>query len=118
MTGKFAESGIPALCLGAVDVRDVALAHIAAAETPEANGRYVLCTSEGVSWFEMSQMIVKRGKYSKYDLPNKENGDPGIRPLYNCKKSEEELGITLRSIENSVFETIEALIDLGLVPKL
>lgn len=115
LTGKFAKSGIPALCLGAVDVRDVALAHILAAENTKAHGRYVLCTAKGISWYEMSQIVVKNEKYAKYPIPDKEDGDSGVRPQYNCQKAENELGITLRSIETSVLETLEEIVRLGLV---
>jgi len=52
--------GAPDFSFTVVDVRDVAAAHIAAAERPDAHGRYILAAAEMVSFFEMSQILRER----------------------------------------------------------
>ena len=61
--------GVPKMGIGLVDVRDVAEAHIKAAFTPEANGRY-LTSAHNTDFYEMAMAL--QSKYgSTYPLPKK-----------------------------------------------
>lgn len=51
-----------------VDVRDVALAHVAAMELPEARGRFI-CAAESVSMARMAQLLREAGLAEGYALP-------------------------------------------------
>lgn len=50
--------GAPDFSFTVVDVRDVASAHIAAAEKPDAHGRYILAAPEMVSFLQMSRILL------------------------------------------------------------
>ncbi|KAL3421154.1 NAD dependent epimerase/dehydratase [Phlyctema vagabunda] len=49
--------GMPNLSLATVDVREVAQAHLAAAQTPGAHGRYILCDVEMASFVRISRVL-------------------------------------------------------------
>lgn len=52
--------GAPDFSFTTVDVRDVADAHIAAAEKPDAQGRYILAAATLTSFHEMARIIRTR----------------------------------------------------------
>lgn len=57
--------------LGLIDVRDVALAHVKAMETPEANGkRFILCESSR-SMVEIAQVLSKEFTPQGYSIPTR-----------------------------------------------
>jgi len=117
LDGSLKEKGTLPLAFPVVDVRDVALAHVVAAEKKEAKGRYLLTSTTGVPHIELVSYLKKSGKFDKYGLPDKEQS-PHPRPaLLDHSKAEKELGIQLRSAQESVVEMAQALIDLGIVPK-
>ncbi|KAL2259230.1 hypothetical protein VTK26DRAFT_7166 [Humicola hyalothermophila] len=51
--------GVPDLSLPLVDVRDVAIAHLKASEKAEAKGRYIICSSEPISFLDVSLRLKK-----------------------------------------------------------
>ena len=53
------KSGVPDLEIGAVDVRDVAEAHLRAAFLPEASGRHIT-SARTTSFLEMAQMLAAK----------------------------------------------------------
>ena len=65
--------GTPAMCLGMVDVRDVAKAHVEAAIRPDAEGRFLL-VADSKTFLEAGQILRERlgNKYPfpKSTLPN------------------------------------------------
>ena len=66
LTGRY-RMGAPELCLGFVDVRDVAAAHLLALENEKAEGRYIL-SERTASIMDLAQTV--RQKFgSKYKLP-------------------------------------------------
>jgi len=67
LNGKFS-TGVPDLCYGIVDVRDVALSHILAMENPNSKGRYVCCHGP-YTFMDLSNMIKE--KYPAYCYPNR-----------------------------------------------
>ena len=63
------KSGVPDLRIGMVDVRDVALAHIRAGLTPEAEGRHII-VSQSASLMDIADILKKQ--YGKtYPLPHR-----------------------------------------------
>lgn len=63
------KSGVPAFYIGAVDVRDVADAHIKAAFTPDASGRYIT-SGHDTSFAEFGEIL--RDRFGEaYPLPRK-----------------------------------------------
>lgn len=70
LNGSFS-SGVPALHLGVVDVRDVARALISAAEHPQANGRYLII-SRTCSLLQLAGMIAGQFPEFRPVLPKKE----------------------------------------------
>lgn len=121
--------GAPGLDIGLVDVRDVADAHIKAGFTPEAEGRHLI--SAGHKTFLQMGQILKKEFGDKYPFPKKEfpkfimwligpmfgvkrkmvKNNFGYPWLVNNKKSTEKLGINYISIEKSLIQFFQQMID-------
>ena len=137
MTGTF--PAIVSLTLGYVDVRDVALAHIKAMETPAAHGRY-LCAEDVMSMRELVTLLRAHG-YGRYKLPSLGLDSPfgtsfmrlaaltqsrgaasflrtnlGRVPRYDATRIRTELGMTFRPAAESVLDTVPDLIKWGHLP--
>jgi nucleoside-diphosphate-sugar epimerase len=93
LKGKFA-TGVPNVEFGLVDVRDVALAHVRAAENPNAEGRTIL-SNVSVSMLEISKMI-KKVRGSGRGLPSM------IAPKFVIKLIGFLFGITAEFVEKNV----------------
>lgn len=113
--------GMPDLSLATVDVREVAQAHLAAAEKVEASGRYILCDVEMASFVDIS--IALRNFHNRpYLLPRHQIPNWVVRvlgPLFGLSqsymrahlgvrfksdnhRSVQELGITYRPLEETL----------------
>ncbi|KAF3685413.1 putative tetraketide alpha-pyrone reductase 1-like [Capsicum annuum] len=92
-----------------VDVRDVANAHILAFEVPSANGRYCLV---GVNGYSSSVLKIVQNLYPSITLPeNFEDGLP-ITPHFQVSSERaKSLGVKFTSLELSVKDTVESLIE-------
>jgi len=101
----------------AVDIRDVAEAHVRAAENPKASGRYILGTSEGVSFLEYCDILRASSKYSKYPLPTA-CLTPLTKKRVDNTKVQRELGLKFTPIEQSILDMADSLIEFGIVKKL
>jgi len=124
---------IMSISWGFVDVRDVAHAHILAMKNEKAKGRY-LCTSETLGMSEVVSILREAG-YSNYKLPKmKMTGKvgnvmvkilvstqpKGVRTFirthvgrgveYNNLKIRQELGISFRSVKESILEAVKDLL--------
>lgn len=128
-------AGVPPMWNGIVDVRDVADAHIAAAFTPDARGRYII-SGGTLSLLEMGK-ILKSHFGGRYPFPRFEvpkalftlvaplfgltrqfvKLNMGYPIYFNNKRSIDELGIQYRDIHQSVIEHFQQLIDDGIVKK-
>ena len=131
------KSGAPPFKIGMVDVRDVADAHIRAAYIPNSQGRHIV-SNETSSPLYLSRMLSK--KYGEdYPLPKKEL--PKwlvwlIGPLVDKNmtrktiaknmghdwqadnsKSKDRLGLKYRSLELSITEMFQQMIDQGAFKK-
>jgi nucleoside-diphosphate-sugar epimerase len=126
-------TGAPALELGVVDVRDVARIHIAAADNPDAHGRYI-ANAETMSMLDIGKALRRhfgyRPSFPLFEAPKavislaapvagltrefvaKNVGWP-VR--YDNSRTVKELGISFRPGAESVVEHFQQLIDDGLV---
>ena len=134
LTGGF-KTGVPDLATGVVDVRDIAKAHMLAAFTPEAKGRYILSGGE-ITFIEIARLI-ERNFPNQYPLPTRVVPKPLIwliaptvgltRPYvsknvgypvkFATKKSIAELGMTYRSLETTFVDQVNQLKKDGLIKK-
>lgn len=130
VTGGF--PGIVALVWGFVDVRDVAEAHVRAAEVEQASGRY-LCAGETASMREVVSQL-RQTRHAARKLPSmgldhalgnamvwagswfqpKGTGSYlrthlGRTPRYDTSKIQDELGITFRPAATSILDTLDDL---------
>ncbi|HTV86325.1 MAG TPA: NAD-dependent epimerase/dehydratase family protein [Dyella sp.] len=115
--------GMPNLYLTTVDVREVAKAHINAANRPQAQGRYILAAREMISFAQIAT-IVRAIHRRPWLLPRHQVPDPLVRligPLFGLtqdyirrhlgirfkvdnRRSIDELGIVYRPIEQTLHE--------------
>ena len=119
--------GAPDFSFTTADVRDVADAHIAAAEKPDAHGRYIVAAERMTSFHEMARII--RGRYPRdLRLPRTRlphwpvrilgpafgltqdyiRGHLGIRFRVDNSRSVRELGISYRPVEETLLDHYEA----------
>lgn len=125
------EAGMPRYGIGVVDVRDVAEAHMRAAFTPEASGRYVTHGHDSDLW-EIAQVLRKHYD-GDYRLPKRTfpkwliwltgplvnknltrkavSRNAGLPFRADNSKGKRELGMTYRPLETTVTEMFQQLID-------
>lgn len=127
--------GAPKMDVGAVDVRDIALAHIKAGYTPDAAGRHV-CVSRPMSFLEIGR-VLRENFGPRYPFPRRElpklavylaapfSGvtrkfvatNVGYPLRFDSSKARSELGMEFRPPETTVVEQFQQLIDDGIVKK-
>lgn len=137
---KGAYPGVMNLTWGFVDVRDVAEAHVRAAEKPEARGRY-LTAGDTISMRSLVELLQKSGWAEGYKLPRLgmdcAAGDFAVKlssylqprgvgsylrthvgrvPRYDNGKARRELGLEFRPVERSILDTMEDLGRWGHLP--
>jgi nucleoside-diphosphate-sugar epimerase len=115
--------GMPNLSVTTVDVREVALAHIKAATTPEARGRYILAEKRMASFVDIAK-ILRAVHERPYLLPQHQVPDwlvnligpffgltqdylrkhLGIRFAVDNQRSIDELGVTYRPLEQTLID--------------
>ncbi|MEU5538687.1 NAD-dependent epimerase/dehydratase family protein [Streptomyces sp. NPDC020362] len=115
--------GAPDFSFTTADVRDVAEAHIAAAENPGAEGRYIVAAETMTSFHEMARIIRTRHPYDprlpRTALPHWPvrilgpafgltqdyiRGHLGIRFRVDNSRSIHELGLTYRPVEETLLD--------------
>ncbi|ENX48942.1 MULTISPECIES: SDR family oxidoreductase [Acinetobacter] len=127
--------GAPEIWMGIVDVRNVADAHVAAAFSSTANGRYII-SGGTLSFLEMGKILTQRFGY-RYPFPHFTvpkavfslfaplfgqsrkfvQRNVGYPVYFNSKRSQEELGIEYLDIQQSLCEHFQQLLDDGLIKK-
>lgn len=130
LTGGEMKPGAPLLGLGAIDVRDLALAHYRAGFTPEAQGRYIVSATD-TTLLDMANELYP--KYGKYPLPRRQlptwlarlagplMGYPrkfvqrnfGYRFHTDNSKARRELAMSFRPLRESLEDFMQQLIDSG-----
>ena len=126
--------GAPDMGIGAVDVRDLAVAHYNAGYTPEAEGRHIV-SAENSSFLALAEMLKK--KYPEYPLPKRKlpkflvwlagpsQGMPRKMVARNIgfpwhadnSKSVEKLNMKYRPLEETITDFFGHLIEEGVVNK-
>ncbi len=129
------KTGMPELGFGVVDVRDVAEAHFKAGTLPQAKGRHIV---SGHNAFFRDLAAALHQRYGKqYPIPRRElpkaliwlvgpfinasltrefvSKNVGYPFVADNSKSIRELGISYRSIEESMVDTFQQLIDEKLI---
>lgn len=109
------QGGVRPFAMPTVDVRDLALAHIAAAENPLANGRYIVSHQESAQPGEIAGIVKKHFPNLHIDVEaNKKFDDPERPVWFRHTRAQKELGIKLRSTEESIVDMTNFLINSGL----
>uniref|UniRef100_A0A7S2XDM2 NAD-dependent epimerase/dehydratase domain-containing protein n=1 Tax=Lotharella oceanica TaxID=641309 RepID=A0A7S2XDM2_9EUKA len=118
LNGEMKETGCKGSCFGAVDIRDVAEAHVRALETPAASGkRFLVSSIEGYSQLEFADILRSSNELKGYHpgLPTHLSSPVAYRPRYNRARAEKILGIRFRPIEESVLDMARKLVGSGMV---
>lgn len=126
-------TGVPDLCFGVVDVREVARAHLLAAFTPGASGRYLLVARE-LGMMDIANLL--RAKWgNRYPFPRMVMPKPLVwlfgplmgpvtrefisrnvgHPLRFDNRRSQELGVRYRPVEETFCEHFQQVIDDGLL---
>jgi nucleoside-diphosphate-sugar epimerase len=128
-----ARPGVPAITACLVDVRDVARAHVLAGETASASGRYII-NGACISLLQLATLL--RPHFAAYPLPRRELPKwplwlvaplIGLRrafvsrnagyPLALDHSRSIQLGVSYRSLEETLVEHFQQLIDDGILPQ-
>ena len=124
---------LPRLSFSLVDVRDVALAHIAALERPEAQGRHILYNR--TLWMSEIADIVRQEfpdrRVPRFRLPDWTvyigaifdrrvtweylRSHLGVQRHIDNTRARTRLGIEFRPIEETVVDSARSLVELGVV---
>ena len=117
--GKMKEKLEPTGFYSWVDVRDVAVAHVRALEVPSASGNRFLLLTDYHTNKRIAEIIASIEPELKEKLPaNLEEAEddlpsPEERYLFSNKRSIEVLGIEYTSLDKSVKDTVQSLLELG-----
>ena len=117
MTGKAKDELPPTGTYIWTDVRDLALAHVKAAELPEAANKRFFVTAGYFSNEEIADIIRDNFPELKNELPAKgtKGGgypDGGIYK-YDNSRTREDLGIKFRSLKESIVDAVKSLQEVG-----
>jgi len=124
-----AKMGVPEFYIGAVDVRDLAEAHLKAGFKPEAKGRHIISAQE-TSFLGLAKMLRKKFQ-NQYPFPKKTlpkflvwlvapmvgyqrkmiTRNVGYHWLVDSAKSINELGVTYRPLDSSIVDFFQQMID-------
>jgi nucleoside-diphosphate-sugar epimerase len=127
--------GVPRICLGVVDVRDVAYLHLRAMTDPKAKGERFLAVAGDFMWLiEIARALKQRMGERAKRVPTRQLPDwlvrlarfkdPAVKQIIpelgkwknaTSEKAQKVLGWQPRSREESVVATAESLVRLGLV---
>ena len=102
-------------CTFAPDVRDVARAHLLAAITPGASGRYIVANAVSHSPAFISRTL--RSRWPAWDIPE---GEEALETAtVDGSRALSELGLSLTPMEQTIVDMATVLVELGIaVPNL
>eukprot|EP00667_Euglena_gracilis_P004893 EG_transcript_4924 len=110
------ERGVVSKCHAVVDVTDVAQAHVAALQAPEASGRELLLTTPEVyTTLELAQLVG--GDFQDWPLPAADLVEPPACRAYQPSPQLAQLGVALRAVAPLVPAIADRLKELGLARK-
>ena len=93
-----------------VDVRDVARAHILAAENPNASGRYIVANSTSTPAQDISAWLQAR--FPDYEFAKVEKEEERVT-AWDPSKVQKELGLVLTPVRRTVLEMAATMVALG-----
>jgi nucleoside-diphosphate-sugar epimerase len=127
LSGELRESGAPSGAFGAIDVRDVGIAHINAMTRPAAAGkRFILSSSVAVTQLDVSNVLRGAGQEfwpwhdrlpTRYEDANMVDKDI-FRLKFNNAQATRVLSVTPRPMEETMADMARAMVKLGLVDDL
>ncbi|KAL8789689.1 MAG: hypothetical protein Q9195_006686 [Heterodermia aff. obscurata] len=100
-----------------VDVRDVALAHVLCVEKPEASGLRFFLTAGPYSSRQLAEIIYQHFPQLRDKLPSGDELQDAEIPAdgdifgFDNSRSKEVLGLTYRSLEPCVVETVQSILN-------
>lgn len=104
------EGGAHAGCATVTDVRDVARAHVLAAETPSANGRYIVSAGPAPPQ-DVARWLAERFPGAAFAAPPAEApAGPGV----DASRAARDLGLALTPVRETLLDMAAAMISLGL----
>ena len=129
------KTGVPELHNGMVDVRDVASAHIKAGYTPQASGRHIVVSGEA-RLLDIANVLRKHFGNS-YPFPRRQvpkfvfwliapmmgytrkyvSRNVGIPIRFDNSYSKTDLGMSYISVEQTVEDHFQQILDDGLLDK-
>jgi nucleoside-diphosphate-sugar epimerase len=129
------KTGLPDVGIGIVDVRDLAEAHVRAGYLPDANGRNII-SGHNTSLPAIAQSLLPR--FSQYPVPRRVlpkwlvwlvgplvgtsrkfvARNVGYPWKADNRKSREALGLSYRSLQESVQEMFQQMIESGVIQKI
>lgn len=129
------KTGVPELHNGLVDVRDVASAHIKAGYTPQASGRHIVVSSEA-SLLDIAN-VLRKHLGNDYPFPRRQvpkfvfwliapmmgytrkyaTKNVGIPIRFDNSYSKTDLGMSYISVEQTVEDHFQQILDDGLLDK-
>ena len=117
MNGKAKEEIPPTGTFIWTDVRDLALAHVKAAEMPEAANKRFFVTAGYFSNAEIADIVRDNYPELKDKVPPKgtKGGEFPVSGLYKYDntRSKEILGISYRDLKESIVDTVKSLQAIG-----
>lgn len=133
---KGAYPAVPRMSFPAIDVRDVALTHVAALETPGAAGQRFICAADSL-WLKDIGRILRAAfpefgrKPPVRELPDfvvrllalvdpslkAASAELGEEKLASNARARDVLGVRFRPAEEAVVAMAQSLLDLGLVAR-
>eukprot|EP01012_Entosiphon_sulcatum_P056017 TRINITY_DN7889_c0_g1_i1.p1 TRINITY_DN7889_c0_g1~~TRINITY_DN7889_c0_g1_i1.p1 ORF type:complete len:863 (-),score=83.56 TRINITY_DN7889_c0_g1_i1:491-3079(-) len=116
LDGRFRRSGAPGSCFGAVDVRDVALAHVRALLVPEARDkRFIVSSREGWSSLRLANLLQRRFGAHGWPLPAHEQQSPRYCPRMDNSRAERVLGLEFTPLQSTLEDMAQVLVAQGSV---
>ncbi|KAJ4981740.1 hypothetical protein NE237_032577 [Protea cynaroides] len=97
---------------GYVDVKDVALAHILAYETPSASGRY-LCTESIIHRGDIAKLLTEL--FPDYPIPSKcsDEVNPTAIPYKFSNQKLKDLGLNFTPMKQCLYDTVKSFQEKG-----
>lgn len=95
-----------------VDVRDVALTHIRAAEEPKAKGRYIISGEVATPWARVSGWLHEA--YPDAGFPVIEVKEEPVKSI-SIEKTRTDLTVATRPVKETILDMARSLLALGLV---
>lgn len=126
--------GSPRVGWAPVDVRDLAVAHRLALETPEAAGNRYICAGEHLGMADIARILAEEFGPRGFRVPTRQLPDWVVRSValfdkgvrltipmlgrterFSAEKAGRELGWSMRPVRETVLDTAESLLQHGIV---